>query len=71
MRHWVRTAGVALMTVATASGSCQSTGSSSDSGPRFGACRVDTRGIEVEGTAVTDVLTARCDPSPISHTLEG
>lgn len=64
----------ALILASTAGGaqSCDTASSGNGSGSSgIGACQIDTRGIEKEGTAVTDVLTARCDPSPKSHTLEG
>jgi hypothetical protein len=68
------------LTVATTAGGAQScdtanngngSGDSGSGGGGIGACQIDTRGIEKERNAVTDVLTARCDPSPKSHTLEG
>lgn len=35
------------------------------------ACWIDTRGLRVEDTVVTDVITATCDPTPHTHRLDG
>ena len=44
-----------------------------DSGcePTVKACEIDTRGIRVEHGLVTDVITATCDPQPLTHRLDG